>query len=301
MLNRRVLFGPIEFAYLTGFSKGFEIAGTHLHLPKSDLREIAFATLFQSGADTIETVADISKDLPNLGILSDRIDASSHPEWSQCFILTHSVFKPIVNNFQSETKMAKDLSTLQSFLTELFYAMHRGHPMAIAQPIPNLDHLKGALPAKLYISLKNLFATFHSIQPIVVTPETSVAVRDIALFLEILSTQLFNDYQTSHEYLSDETIDAQLSIEDIKKATIKLCDKAHRLIKPHRISAFLFPLISKTIGAFFGTLPAALADQLRILIEPAIDPKKRLIIYQLDSILCDTFEAYLSSGKFKHR
>jgi hypothetical protein len=190
---------------------------------------------------------------------------------------------------------------VQEFLTELIYAIHRGQPMALMRGLPDIKSLNGKIPVQLYMALSNLFSTFEKVTPNVVALRRTVGVRDVAAFQQILSSRLFDEYKISHNGLSDQQLTPQLSIERIEKATYKLCRNAETLTKPRGIQAFLLPLVSKGISAVFGSLPAAVADQFRILIEPLIDPKKRIVVYQLDSIASETMASYIRLAKQKGR
>lgn len=301
MITRRVLFGPLELAYVRGWSKAFDVTGQLLQLPVTDPREILFTTLIQAGADKIETVTDLAEQLPNLSFFRDRIEASHRPEWCQSFLLTHAVFSQSLDSLDPDSEPGATLGSLRDFITELIYAMHRGQPVAIAHPFPQINLLEGSIPPRLFLPLKNLFAAFHVVKPTVVTPQITMETRNIAVFQELLSTQLFNDYKKSHDSLSNDRIDTQLASEHIRIATTPLCKKARRLLRPRNISVFLLPLVSKAIGAFFGTLPAAVADKGRHLIEPLLDRNKRIVVYQLDSILQDTWDAYIRTSEFRGR
>jgi len=172
--------------------------------------------------------------------------------------------------------------------------------MALMESLPNIKSLNGKIPVQLYMALTNLFSTFEIITPNVVALRTSVGVRDVAAFQQILSSRLFDEYKIAHHRLSDQQVDAELSIERIQNLTKKICRSAENLIKPRSVQTFLLPLVSKVISSVFGSLPAAVADQCRVLIEPLIDPKKRIIVYQLDSVASETMASYLLSAAAKH-
>lgn len=292
MMNRSVLFGPFQMACLSGYSDAADIVGTHFKLPKSHFRDIVFGTLIQAGVDRIETLLDDKDELPNSRFLRDRFVANLRPEWAQSFLLVNAIFGPLVDAYSKDRKTQKEISSARAFLTELIYAIHRGQPMAVIHGLPDIKSLDGKIPVQLHVALTNLFSTFVIASPTVVALRASVGVRDVAVFQQILASRLFDEYKNSHHELSDWQVDPQLPIERIEKATDKLCRNAEKLIKPRSIQAFLLPLVSKAISAVFGSLPAAVADQCQILIEPLIDPKKRIIVYQLHSVASETMASY---------
>lgn len=300
-MNRRVLFGPFQMAYLSGYSEAADIVGTHLKLPNSNLRDIVFGTLIQSGVDHIETLLDYKDELPNSRLFRDRFVANLRPEWAQSFLLVSSVFSPLISSYSGDSDTQRELSAVQAFLTELIYAIHRGQPMALMRGLPEVKSLSGKIPVQLYMALVNLFSTFEKVAPNVVALRTTVGVRDVAAFQQILSSRLFDEYKSSHNKLSDQRVDLEFSIDRIEKATNKLCRNAEKLIAPRNIQTFLLPLASKVISAVFGSLPAVVAEQCRVLIEPLIDPRKRIVVYHLNSIASETMASYIRLGDVKRK
>ena len=98
--------------------------------------------------------------------------------------------------------------------------------MALMEDLPDVKSLNGKIPLQLYVALTNLFSTFEKVTPKVVALRTTVGVRDVAAFQQILSSRLFDEYKTSHNKLSDQRVDPELSIDRIEKATNKLCRNA---------------------------------------------------------------------------
>lgn len=288
-MNRRVLFGPFQMAYLSGYSEAADIVGTHVKMSKANFRDVIFETLLGD-----------KNELPKSRLLRDRFVANLRPEWAQSFLLVNSVFNPLITSHSRDRKIQGEIESLQAFLTELICAIHRGQPMALVRGLPDIKSLNGKIPVQLDMALSNLFSTFEIVTPNVVALRRTVGVRDVAAFQQILSSRLFDEYKMSHHGLSDQRITSQLSIERIEKATDKLCRNAERLTKPRGIRAFLLPLVSKGISAVFGSLPAAVADQCRIVIEPLIDPKRRIVGYQLSSIASETMASYVRLGVAKH-
>lgn len=295
-MNRRVLFGWSQMHVLYGYCEAADMVGAHFKIPKSDFRNIIFGTLIQAGADHIETLVDHTQHLPNSQFLRDRFIINSRPEWLQSFLLVNSVFDPLISSNASDSNIQREISKVVGFLTELIYAIHRGHPMALVQPLPKIELLNGKIPVQLYMALTNLFETFVKASPNVIALRTTVETRDVAVFQQIISSRLFSEYKESHDGFSNQKVDPDLSIERIEKATNKLCKNAEKLIEPRIIQTFLLPLVSKGIGAVFGSFPAAIADQCRVLIEPLIDPKRRVVIYHLDSIASKAMSSYIQLG-----
>jgi hypothetical protein len=172
--------------------------------------------------------------------------------------------------------------------------------MALVRGLPEVKSLNGKIPLQLYMALTNLFLSFEKVSPNVAALRTTVGARDVAAFQQILSSRLFDEYKLSHNRLSDQRVDLEFSVEKIEKATKKLCRDAERLTKPRNIQAFLLPLVSKLISSIFGSLPAAVAEQCRALIEPLVDPNRRVVIYQLHPIASETMASYIRMSHTNH-
>jgi hypothetical protein len=251
--------------------------------PELQLSELVYSTVIQSGLDAIHLVASPTS-VPDSPLLTGRITSELGGDWAKCLGVVEAFFQNQIPNFN-----AGDAAPLEIFLTDVLFALEKGHPLLTASRIPRLDDQScGSLPPSILIPCATLLAAVRSIDPMAAIPASVLSREDAARFEELLASRLFAAAVSSHRQLDDSTIAAESAQRAIASAARELCDRNKRL-RQGKVGASLISFSARFVDRIFGQFTGGLGEHIATAAESWVASKQRLVVYELrpmvDSIM----------------
>jgi hypothetical protein len=301
MSSRTALIGPFQQARARAINEVVNLEDFISKLPPLDVLDLWYAGVIQAGVERLDLVNskiidnDIrwKQDASLSPFVSKRVAHKDSPEFASAFALVYQTFQ---NHF-GEGRTGKDqtaLFELQAFLMELFLAAHYKQNLVYFSRIPALTELERVLPVDLLLPFKNLILTLENPSPSLPSTRASIAVRDVALYEEIITSKLYAQYKRSHSAFDEGGVSVNGALELVNRQGRLLAEQSPRLLKTKRTAVSLLPITSKIIDTIFGKLPGTLADFFAAALTKWLQDDRRIVIYQFGDLLEITMRARLN-------
>lgn len=292
-MSRSALIGPIQHIRTTAIGQAANVAPFLKELDYLDVPELWYSTTIQSGVESLEIIPMTDQTDRFSPFLQGRIKYPNEPDVKYIFAL---VFLALRNSLglPEETAIPKELNELHWFLVELLLAAHRKRNLIYFDNLPDIQKISSLLPADFLLPVKNLFSAITHSTPIVAASLSSVTLRDVALFDELITSKVFRRYERSHSLLEDNNVLVSGAIESVTDGSNLLVSTRPAILKTKRVAVSLLPITSKVIDTVFGKLPGSLAELFAKALASWLQDEKRVVIYQFPDLLQITIEARMN-------
>lgn len=302
-LSRRHIFlGPHHFECLMTLDEVINHPAIlkKLQKPKIDFQGIFFSTMIQCGVEDIYFVCDIDERF-NLKseFLSNRIifDSDLTLKYHRILAKVNSLF----NDFSQSEKLEKDQShemhNARMLLTDLLFEMKTNFGTVSIfnkQPYPDMTKLDLVLDSELYYPLTQLFSLIENDKLSLPIPTRSILPENVKKYEEIIDSDLFIKYSSSHYALQKNTIGKQTAINRIEKNAKRLQNKYSDLLNVQEFvikTLDTIPIGAEILG---GNIYGKIAEGVVKLIESIYQKQgmkdKRLTTYEFTPISYEILE-----------
>lgn len=240
---------------------------------------LIYSAMIQAGVQRFRVVGPMTKQVRESQFLSRRCEEYSFDDYKQLMdsvndtIVQHAVFD------QKEDFEKSDLFNLTWFLTELIFSLQTKSAMVSVFPMPNIADYVGKLSPEMLAAVMGLFQNIDPLPLDLPIPQFRVLFKDVRVFHEVISSDLFSAYAASQQML-------ELSGEEKESTTRLILNKGKALLNSFssvldfkRISLSLIPVTSSLIDTVCGKFPGSIADAFGIALTEALNNKRRVTIY----------------------
>lgn len=290
MSKRTIYFSPHQMGFLYGLKTAINRPLDLSYIPSPvNVDAIVYGTMIQCGVEKFETQEYIES-LVESKFLRARF--SYFPE--NKYVKSRQIVSDIFSRFpphrpQSETDIAKltNVEILKEFIIDLITSIEYQSSCITLLPIPEIKELEGQLPPELFYPIKTLINSFEPLAPSLPCPRLSVRSMDVNRFQQLISSDLFSNYSSQHGILEKSSISKDYALTNVVESGSNIVKKNIDFLQLRELIISILPVTSSLIDTVFGKLPGALADHFANLLTSFIKNEKRIIVYQLDSIMSD--------------
>ena len=275
MANRTVNIGLLHQVALAGMEAGIaetlgvDICGYHDHL--------IYTAMIQNGVQKFRVIGGVPDQVKNSLFLNARCEEY---QFEQYKIILDAVSDKFYDITSKEKKSKHDgMISLQLFIADLMFALKTKSAMVSVLGIPDTIRYEGKLSLDQISVLAGLMKTLEPIELATPVPQWNVLSKDVDVFQEIISSDLFSCYSSSHALLELPSENTQLVAKDIKVKGKALVSKFSRYLDLQGMSTTLISATTSIIDAFLGKVPGLVADVFGKKLQTLIDSNKRITIY----------------------
>jgi hypothetical protein len=293
--RRRVFISPSQYGALGVYGKVINFPPILKALNQSQLNfsGIFFSTMIQSGIEEFEILPsygyhdELKQFIFNSEFLSDRVVENSKDEESYAKILEkfdilfdeHTIKKELNDDEKANILFTK------SYITDLLFAMKKDlNLVSLAlTPRSDLTKLDPIIDPELLFPLKNFLSLIECENLRLPLPATSIQHVDVKIFEDIITSDVFSDYVSSHRNLENKkNVKTKAFFQIAKNA--KLVKKTFtNYVDLKDLSVNTMEITPKIVDVFGGKIWSLVADSTMRLIKSTFvkygSMDKRLIIY----------------------
>jgi hypothetical protein len=287
MSTKRVFLSPYQLGALDGFSEAFNISPIFDHLPRLDGPAAFYATMLQSGAEFFSVPDRIVHEIPQTELLAGRVqryEPTSVRDISD--LLTRVLGEPFQSLRDERTgRRAQSIDSVRVFLEDLLVAARRRESFVSVLPTPRDSLTVPGMAPEVGMAVSCLFAEFTDERVDAPVPRLVIDRGAVARFEEIISSDVFRRYASTHAVLEDASYDASRALEAVKKTGRDLELAFEKHLDRSVLGMGLLTLTPKILDLAFGRLPSILAEFATKLVEPLMKERRRIVVYRLDGVL----------------
>lgn len=300
--RRRVFLGPHHVAQIEVIDEILNAPPLieNSNLQKLEFSSIFFSTMIQCGIEEFVIVTDqypkVKKNL-NSVFLSDRIvfDKNLYRKYFQMYEKILPLFSEYEENENFKKNDKSNVYATKMQLTDLLFQMktNLGSVSVGMSPRPDLEGLKGILKPELYYPVRNLISSIENDNLKLPIPTQSILQSNIEKYEEIINSDIFTHYSTSHQNFQNQTLIKSKALTQIAKDAKKLQIRFSRYIDLKEFAISSFNKIPIGAEFFGGKIGGTIAESLLKLVEPIYKNhllnNRRQVIYEFSPITNDIF------------
>lgn len=277
MRNRIANINLIHHAGLAGMEAGLRFS---LGLDSTDYHDsFIYSAMIQAGVQRFRIVGGTPKKVRDSEFLRRRCEEYSFKDYMQLFDSIGAVMAShTVKSVESDSE-SPETFTLTWFLTELVFSLRTKSAMVSIFPIPEVSKYAGKLTPEMLAALGYLMQKVNSIHLDLPIPQLDVLSDDVTVFHELISSDLFASYASSHQILESSAEKEQSAVENILSKAKALRERFNRALDVKRLSLSLIPVTVSLIDKVCGKFPGSLADVFGNALTEALKSRRRVTIY----------------------
>jgi len=259
----------------------------------AEFENIFYSSMIQNGVKEFEILqySDIHSDLiKKPKFISDRISLTSNKNVYKTNKIIDETFR---NNILLGNKKFNNLDILlnvlniRTFLENLFLALERNTSIVYIPKMPNLILAKDLIAPKFFYNLQLLYNSFDLEEAKLPLPKTSVNLENVNIFQDIIQSDLFDDYVSTHIELENNKLVKRKAIQHLIKRGNILYQKYIKSLSLKNIKIALLTITPEIINTIFGKLPGRLAEYSANLLDKRLKEDKRIVLYHFNPIFQD--------------
>lgn len=275
MANRTVNISMIHHAALAGMESAIassfdvDICDYHDHL--------IYTAMVQSGVKKFRVIGGLSKQIRESEFLSERCEEYQFDKYHQVIDRVSKTFYD--TSLDRVESKSHDLIPLSLFISDIIFALETKSAMVSVFGIPDLSEYHGRLRLDQTAILSSLINAVNQVELATPVPKWEILSKDVSIFEEIITSDLFSSYSSSHALLELPSENTSLVVKDIKDKGKALTNKFSRYLDIQGMATSLIPITTSIIDTFFGKIPGLIAEAFGKKLEDLIDGNKRITIY----------------------
>lgn len=242
--------------------------------------DIIYSAMIQAGVQQFRICGQMPQKLRTSKYLANRIVEAPFDDIHEL----SSRFKKALFEDYDEKKLPENAFSLIWFLAELVYSLQTKSSAVRILPQPRLTDYSNVLSPRAMSAISSLMAKINKVELDLPITSAEVPLRDVKIFSEIISSDLYNDYVDSQSLLDS-------TEENSEKVGRLISDKGKRLynqfgsaIDIRKSSVSLIQVSVSVIDAIFGGLPGKLASTFGNALTEALNNKRRITIYNYGDV-----------------
>lgn len=279
MNKRKATIGPYQLGALDALNTIVNWPLILERVPKMDAEALFYSCMIQSGVEEFEIFAGQARLVGESNFLSKRTSLISDEVYHKGTEMVTKTFESYLPDGYRTDEKYSSIWTLQSLLTDLFVSLERKTSMVCILPMPDLAETEGLIPPELFYPLENLLHSFDSENATLPLPRSSISSENVRDFQDIITSDLFSQYCSTHKQLDDNRFTREKAILDTAKAGRALFQKHKKLLYLKNLTISLLPVTARIIDVIFGKLPGILAEYSTNLVSTWLEDERRITLY----------------------
>jgi hypothetical protein len=286
MSTRRGLLTPTHCIRIQTFDEVLNMPMLVDALPRLNTLDLFYSSMLQAGIDKIDLIPFTEKDRTSPSpFVQKHLSFRSGKEWAEAFFTVHKFFTDHHPFYAIGGKGHDDeVSNLFAFLVDLLAALSSHRNLLHTSKVPDPNELVGKLPPEILLPITNLLNTFEKVGPSLLSPRMTIDQDNVVLFQEMIASQRFSEYKTTHSAFEDPAVPTTVSSRQVSEATRLICSRNRRWVKGRKIIVSVLPFSARIVDMIFGALPGKLAEQFSRMTEEWLTRNQRMVVYELDGI-----------------
>ena len=213
MSNRIVNIGMLHHAGLAGMEAGLRDS---LGVESNEYHDnLIYASMIQAGIQRFRTVGGAPKSIRDSDFLRQRCEEYSFNEYMAVMDSIKDVIESHATGSATHSSEHSDLFPLVWFLTELIISLKTKSAMVSVLSVPSARQYRGRLNPEMLAAVGTLMQKVHPIQVDLPIPQSEILSDDVKVFHELIKSDLFERYASSHELLESSDEDEQSAVRSI--------------------------------------------------------------------------------------
>jgi hypothetical protein len=209
----------------------------------------------------------------------------SHARWVQ----VDEIFSSYLPDGWKEDKNFKGVYETSHFLCEVLDAIDLKSSLLLTRSIPNLGEAQRHLPNELSVPLSTFLDSISKTHCAGLVPQSEISFDQIKRLQEILESTLFDRFSLAQQELDDSNIPSESALPAISKAADRILSKHRNILIRKEAAVGLLEITPRLVDAAFGRFPGALAELATRAAGNLLKSDRRLVIYDLGSIVRGAF------------
>jgi hypothetical protein len=246
---------------------------------------LIYPAMIQTGVQRFRIVGDKPKEVRDSEFLRRRCEEHSYEEdYNQLFDSIKAVMASHTLQSAKSDSEGPELFMLTWFLTELVFSLRTKSAMISISRIPEASRYAGKLTPEMLAAVGNLMQKVNSVNLNLPIPQSEVLSDDVTMLHELISSDLFALYASSHQMLESSEEKEQSAVENILSKAKALRDRFNRALDVERLSLSLIPVTVSLIDNVCGKFPGSLADVFGNALTEALKSRRRITIYNYGDV-----------------
>ena len=240
---------------------------------------LIYASMIQAGIQRFRIVGHAPKSIRDSDFLRHRCEEYSFNEYEVVMDSIRAVIESHATGSPTHSSKHSDLFPLVWFLTELVFSLKTKSAMVSVLPVPSVGQYSGILTPEMLSAVGTLIQKVHPIQIDLPIPQSEILSDDVKVFHELVRSDLFASYSSSHELLESSDADEQSAIRSILADAKALRFRFSSLLDAKRVMLSLLPVTASLIDTVCGKFPGSLANIFGDALTEALKSRQRITIY----------------------
>lgn len=284
-MSKRILnISPYHIGTLEAFTKVVEILSEKFDKGLSyNFKNLFFLTMLQSGVDGFRFYGNEYEKYIDSDFIKNKTSIENFDKIKLKFDGLDKVMQK-----HSLTKLEKDdeeFSSIKYFLVDLFLARDTNRSMVTTLGIPPITILEGKYKPEFVLALKNLWECISTVNIECPMPILTYEKKDIKIFEEIISSDLFDEYVLSQKELENKNNKISEVVSYIKEKSINIIKKFKQKIYLKESMIKVVDVSNKFVNVFGNNVTSFLSNNLRDEFEKLLNNNNRIVIYNFDQIV----------------
>mgnify|MGYP001245914080 CR=1 FL=1 len=277
MKNRIVNINILHHAGLAGMEAGLR---SSLGVESSTYHDsLIYSAMIQAGIQRFRIVGGTARVIRNSEFLRRRSEEYSFDDYKRVVEPIETVVASHTLNAGKSDRGSSSLFSLTWFLSELLFSLKTKSAMVSVLPLPDVSQYAGKLTPEMFSAVSTLVRKIHCVNIDLPIPQSEVLLDDVKVFNELITSDLFASYASSHEMLESSEEKEQSAVNNILTKAKALRDNFGGLLDFRRLSLSLIPVTLSLIDHVCGKFPGSVADIFAKALTEALKSKRRVTIY----------------------
>lgn len=237
--------------------------------------DIIYSAMIQAGVQQFRICGQIPQKLRTSKYLANRIVEAPFNDIHEL----SSRFQKALYEDCDEKKLPENAFSLTWFLAELVYSLQTKSSAVTILPHPRLSDYSNLLSPKAMSAISSLMAKINRVELDLPITRAEVPLKDVKIFSEIISSDLYDDYVQSQCLLDSTEENSEKVGKIISSKGKRLYNQFDSVIDIRKSSVSLIQVSFSLIDAIFGGLPEKLASTVGNALIEAMNDKRRITIY----------------------
>ncbi len=177
------------------------------------------------------------------------------------------------------------VNDVESFIIELLLATNHGTNIVFLTAPPTQKAVSECFPVEFSVIFNNFLSAFHQDTLQLPASQFFISIENVQQFNEILNSDLFSQYSEAQNEISVIETSESTAIANLAKKSTALIKKYVDLASPKETVVSILEVTPKVINHIFGEITGDIVELLSKPLKNALNSKRRIVVYDLSSIL----------------